>query len=117
MPELNSSSIGMVVAALEAINGINLFGSRGGPASVIHVLYDEIVRNYTTLYNALPRESPSKEVDAAILAVISFPAFAIHDVNKITKTRNEIAKKLGGKYGFKRFLRDGHQTILEDTSR
>lgn len=33
-PELNSSSIGMAVAALKAINGVNLFGTRGGPASV-----------------------------------------------------------------------------------
>lgn len=33
-PELNSSSIGMAVAALQAINGINLFGARGGPSSV-----------------------------------------------------------------------------------
>ena len=33
-PELNSSSIGMAVAALKAINGVNLFGARGGPASV-----------------------------------------------------------------------------------
>jgi hypothetical protein len=54
-PELNCSSIGMVVAALQAINGINLFGSRGGPSSVIHVLPDEIARNYTTLHSALPR--------------------------------------------------------------
>ena len=34
LPELNSSSIGMAVAALQAINGVNLFGSRGGPSSV-----------------------------------------------------------------------------------
>ena len=33
-PELNSSSIGMAVAALRAINGVNLFGLRGGPSSV-----------------------------------------------------------------------------------
>ncbi len=33
-PELNSSSIGMVVAALKAINGVNLFGARGGASSV-----------------------------------------------------------------------------------
>ena len=33
-PELNSSSIGMSLAALRAINGINLFGARGGPSSV-----------------------------------------------------------------------------------
>jgi phosphorylase kinase alpha/beta subunit len=114
---MNSSSIGMVVAALEAINGINLFGARGGPSSVIHVLQDEIIRNYVTLYTALPFESPSKEVDGAILSVIGFPAFAIHDPIKITKTRNEIIKKLQGKYGMKRFLRDGHQTVLENTTR
>ena len=35
-PELNSSSIGMAVAALQAINGVNLFGKRGSPSSVIH---------------------------------------------------------------------------------
>lgn len=29
----------------------------------------------------------------------------------------EIISKLEGKYGCKRFLRDGHQTVLEDTSR
>ncbi|KAJ3277594.1 hypothetical protein HK104_003175, partial [Borealophlyctis nickersoniae] len=117
MPELNSSSIGMVVAALQAINGLNLFGSRGGPASVIHVLPDEITRNSTTLQSALPRESHSKEIDAAILAVISFPAFAVSDPRIVTKTRQDIVKKLGGNYGMKRFLRDGHQTVLEDTSR
>lgn len=37
-PELNSSSIGMAVAALQAINGINLFGSRGGPSSVCSLI-------------------------------------------------------------------------------
>ncbi|KAJ1674347.1 hypothetical protein EV182_003464, partial [Spiromyces aspiralis] len=39
--ELNSSSVGMAVAALEAINGLNLFGPRGGPSSVIHASPDE----------------------------------------------------------------------------
>ncbi|KAG0202868.1 hypothetical protein BGX28_004744 [Mortierella sp. GBA30] len=116
-PELNSSSIGMAVAALQAINGINLFGSRGGPSSVIHVLPDEITRNYTTLHSALPRESNSKEIDAALLSVIGFPAFAVGDAKLVERTRNEIVKKLGGKYGCKRFLRDGHQTVLENTSR
>ncbi|KAG0210284.1 hypothetical protein BGX33_004997 [Mortierella sp. NVP41] len=116
-PELNSSSIGMAVAALQAINGINLFGSRGGPSSVIHVLPDEITRNYTTLHSALPRESNSKEIDAALLSVIGFPAFAVGDAKLVKKTREEIIEKLGGKYGCKRFLRDGHQTVLENTSR
>ncbi|KAG0371137.1 hypothetical protein BGZ54_010111 [Gamsiella multidivaricata] len=116
-PELNSSSIGMAVAALQAINGINLFGSRGGPSSVIHVLPDEITRNYTTLHSALPRESNSKEIDAALLSVIGFPAFAVGDAKLVERTRNEIIEKLGGKYGCKRFLRDGHQTVLENTTR
>ncbi|KAJ1551731.1 Phosphorylase b kinase regulatory subunit alpha, skeletal muscle isoform, partial [Nowakowskiella sp. JEL0078] len=80
MPELNSSSIGMALAALQAINGVNLFGARGGPTSVIHVLPDELTRNYTTLHSALPRESNSKEIDAALLSVISFPAFAVQDL-------------------------------------
>ncbi|KAF9157450.1 hypothetical protein DFQ26_008716 [Actinomortierella ambigua] len=116
-PELNMSSIGMAVAALQAINGINLFGSRGGPSSVIHVLPDEITRNYTTLHSALPRESNSKEIDAALLSVIGFPAFAVGDKKLVDLTRRKIIEKLGGKYGCKRFLRDGHQTVLEDTSR
>jgi phosphorylase kinase alpha/beta subunit len=107
----------MVVAALEAINGINLFGSRGGSSSVIHVLPDEIARNFTTLHSALPRESPSKEIDAALLSVISYPAFAVTDPELIERTRRDIVKKLGGRYGCKRFLRDGHQTVLEDHNR
>lgn len=41
LPELNASSIGMAKAALEAINELDLFGARGGPSSVIHVLSDE----------------------------------------------------------------------------
>lgn len=31
----------MAKAALEAINELDLFGARGGPSSVIHVLSDE----------------------------------------------------------------------------
>ena len=31
--ELNSSSIGMAIAALEALDELDLFGVRGGPAS------------------------------------------------------------------------------------
>ncbi|RUP49014.1 hypothetical protein BC936DRAFT_143481 [Jimgerdemannia flammicorona] len=116
-PELNSSSIGMAVAALQSINGVNLFGSRGGPSSVIHVLPDELTRNSTTLHSFLPRESNSKEIDAALLSVIGFPAFAVHDPELVKTTKREIITKLGGKYGCKRFLRDGHQTVVEDTTR
>ncbi|AFY69310.1 phosphorylase kinase alphabeta [Thalassoporum mexicanum PCC 7367] len=116
-PELNCSSIGMAKAALEAINGLDLFGVRGSQASVIHVLPDEIARSQITLESLLPRESNSKEIDAALLSIISFPAFAIENRQLVNLTRYEVITKLQGKYGCKRFLRDGHQTILEDTSR
>lgn len=116
-PELNASSIGIAKAALEAINGLDLFGVRGSQASVIHVLPDEIARCRITLESLLPRESSSKEVDAALLSVISYPAFAVEDAQLVERTRNKILDKLEGRYGCKRFLRDGHQTVLEDTSR
>ena len=115
--ELNASSVGMAKAALEAMNGLDLFGVGGSQASVIHVLPDEIARARITLENLLPRESASKEVDAAVLSVIGYPAFAVEDRRLLERTRNDIITKLQGKYGCKRFLRDGHQTVLEDTNR
>ncbi len=115
--ELNASSIGMAKAALEAINGLDLFGARGSQASVIHVLPDEIARARLTLASLLPRESSSKETDAALLSVIGFPAFAVTDPQLVERTRTKIVEQLEGKYGCKRFLRDGHQTVLEDSTR
>ncbi len=115
--ELNASSIGMAKAALEAINGLDLFGVRGSQASVVHALPDEIARTRITLESLLPRESASKEIDAALLSVISFPAFAVENLELRDRTRNDIINKLGGKYGCKRFLRDGHQTVIEDSHR
>jgi phosphorylase kinase alpha/beta subunit len=115
--ELNASSIGMAKAALEAINGLDLFGVHGCQASVIHALPDEIARARITLESILPRESASKEIDAALLSVISFPAFAVENAELRERSCHEIINKLEGKYGCKRFLRDGHQTVLEDTNR
>jgi phosphorylase kinase alpha/beta subunit len=116
-PELNASSVGMAKAALEAMNGLDLFGVRGDQGSVIHVLPDEIARSRITLESLLPRESSSKEVDAAVLSVVGFPAFAVDDRELSDRTRDEIITKLQGRYGCKRFLRDGHQTVTEDHSR
>ncbi|MGK7887976.1 MAG: glycoside hydrolase family 15 protein [Leptolyngbyaceae cyanobacterium] len=116
-PELNASSVGMAKAALEAMNGLNLFGLRGGLSSVIYVLPDEIARARITLESLLPRESGSKEVDGALLSVIGFPAFAVDDPVLSAKTRDKIIAKLQGRYGCKRFLRDGHQTVIEDITR
>jgi len=47
-------------AALEAIDEINLFGSSGGPQSVIHVTPDEKAMCNAILQSMLPRESNSK---------------------------------------------------------
>jgi phosphorylase kinase alpha/beta subunit len=115
--ELNASSIGMAKAALEAINGLDLFGASGSQASIIYVLPDEIARSRITLASLLPRESASKETDAALLSIIGFPAFAIEDPQLVQRTREKILTKLAGRYGCKRFLRDGHQTAIEDHTR
>lgn len=115
--ELNASSIGMALAALEAMNGFDLYGGEGDERSTIHVLPDEIARTEITLKSLLPRESNSKEVDAALLSVVGFPAFAVRNMALLNETQQAVIDKLQGPYGCKRFLLDGHQTVLEDPSR
>lgn len=88
----------------------------------------------------LPRASMSKEVDAGLLAIISYPAFAVEDMSIVNRTKEEIISKLQvwrsagtmslmfrlivslspacplsvqGRYGCCRFLRDGHRTPKE----
>ena len=56
----NFSSIGMAKAALEAINGANLFGDKGASWSVIYVDIDAHNRNRSIFETLLPRESSSK---------------------------------------------------------
>nr|XP_053638144.1 probable phosphorylase b kinase regulatory subunit beta [Cherax quadricarinatus] len=116
-PELHASSIGMAKAALEAINGCNLFGEKGASWSVIFVDIDAHNRNRSIFETLLPRESSSKNVDASLLPTISFPAFATHDQMLYSKTRSQIINSLEGKYGFKRFHRDGYGTVMEDKKR
>ena len=115
--ELNSSSIGMAKAALEALSGFNLFGKEGGQASVVHVISDDIARTRITLESLLPRESISKEADSAVLSITGFPAFAVDNQAIRAKTEAIICEKLAGRYGCKRFLLDGHQTVIEDSHR
>ncbi|MEQ1529069.1 MAG: glycoside hydrolase family 15 protein [Methylococcales bacterium] len=115
--ELNASSIGMAKAALEAMSGFNLFGEDGGQASVVHVISDDIARTRIALESLLPRESISKETDAAILSITGFPAFAVDNALIRAKTETIIKEKLEGRYGCKRFLLDGHQTVIEDSQR
>ncbi|KAM7377021.1 hypothetical protein PAMA_013691 [Pampus argenteus] len=115
--ELNASSIGTAKAALEALDDLNLFGAKGGPGSVVHALADDIQHCQSILTSMLPRASISKEVDAGVLAIISYPAFAVEDMNIVNKTKEEIISKLQGRYGCCRFLRDGHKTPKEDPNR
>ncbi|KAM4596879.1 phosphorylase b kinase regulatory subunit beta isoform 2-T2 [Fundulus diaphanus] len=115
--ELHSSSVGLAKAALEAINGFNLFGNQGCSWSVIFVDLDAHNRNRQTLSSLLPRESRSHNTDAALLPTISYPAFAVDDDALYSQTLDKIVRKLRGKYGFKRFLRDGYRTANEDKNR
>ncbi|KAB0389666.1 hypothetical protein E2I00_011883, partial [Balaenoptera physalus] len=92
--ELNASSVGMAKAALEALDELDLFGVKGGPQSVIHVLADEVQHCQSILNSILPRASTSKEVDASLLSVISFPAFAVEDNQLVELTKQEIITKL-----------------------
>ncbi|XP_066183995.1 phosphorylase b kinase regulatory subunit beta isoform X2 [Sylvia atricapilla] len=116
-PELHSSSVGLAKAALEAINGFNLFGNQGCSWSVIFVDFDAHNRNRQTLCSLLPRESRSHNTDAALLPCLSYPGFALDDEVLFGQTLDKIIRKLKGKYGFKRFLRDGYRTALEDRAR
>ncbi|MEA3433187.1 MAG: glycoside hydrolase family 15 protein [Campylobacterota bacterium] len=115
--EINGSSVGMAKAALEAMDGFNLFGNTSSYEAVIYVIPSDIARSRFTLQGLLPRESNSKETDAALLSIIGYPAYAIEDENLVKRTRDKIIKKLAGNYGCKRFLLDGHQSSIEDDSR
>ncbi|XP_030609198.1 phosphorylase b kinase regulatory subunit alpha, skeletal muscle isoform isoform X9 [Archocentrus centrarchus] len=115
--ELNASSIGTAKAALEALDELNLFGAKGGPGSLVHALADDIQHCQSILTSMLPRASISKEVDAGVLAIISYPAFAVEDISIVNATKEEIISKLQGRYGCCRFLRDGHKTPKEDPNR
>ena len=115
--EVNGSSVGMAKAALEALDGFNLFADLPNHEAVIHVVPSDIARSRFTLQGLLPRESNSKETDAALLSIIGYPAYAVEDTKLVKRTRDKIIKKLAGNYGCKRFLLDGHQSSIEDASR
>ncbi|XP_026531751.1 phosphorylase b kinase regulatory subunit beta [Notechis scutatus] len=94
-----------------------LLRPQGCSWSVIFVDLDAHNRNRQTLCSLLPRESRSHNTDAALLPCISYPAFAVDDEALYSQTIDKIVRKLKGKYGFKRFLRDGYRTALEDKNR
>lgn len=55
----------------------------------------------------LPRASTSKEIDAGLLSIISFPAFAVEDADLVAITKAEIISKLQVKSVF-----DKHDRLL-----
>jgi phosphorylase kinase alpha/beta subunit len=112
--ELNASSLGMAKAALQAIDG---FEPLPGLAPPVLVLADDVAAARATLHALLPRESASKETDAALLSILGYPAFAVDKAQLAERTRASVLEQLQGRYGCKRFLRDGHQTVLEDHGR
>jgi len=114
-PEINASSVGMAKAALEAMRGLDLFGDDGDARSTIYVVADEIARSRAALHALLPRESLSKEVDAALLSIVGYPAFAVEDAALASRTREQVISKLAGRYGLKRFLLSSvSETLLHD---
>ena len=72
--EINASSVGLAKAALESMSGLDFGCFDRGP---IQVAPDDIARARETLQVLLPGESASKETDAALLAVVGWPAFAV----------------------------------------
>lgn len=104
-PELHASSLGLVKAALESVNGWNAYGVSGTSDSVIYVDIDGHSRNRTTFETILPRESNSKNTGAALLLAIGWPAFATHDDKLFDQTLNKCVRHLEGRYGMRRFLR------------
>ena len=117
LPERNASSIGMAKAALESLDGLDLYGPHGDGSCILLIPQGAIVRLRRALEGLLPRESASKEADSACLSVIGYPAWAVEDAALVERTGRRIRRELGGAYGYKRFLRDGHQTVVEDITR
>uniref|UniRef100_A0A672ZR99 Phosphorylase b kinase regulatory subunit n=1 Tax=Sphaeramia orbicularis TaxID=375764 RepID=A0A672ZR99_9TELE len=101
--ELHSRSVQIFQYALNVLNKCTL---RRGDAS-FHSLFEETVVSLLFLQNT----------DAALLPTISYPAFAVDDDALYSQTLDKIVRKLRGKYGFKRFLRDGYRTPNEDKNR
>ncbi|XP_031572074.1 phosphorylase b kinase regulatory subunit beta-like [Actinia tenebrosa] len=115
--ELNAMSIGMAKAALETLNGFNLYGSSGTSSSVIYVDPDAHNRNSTILHSLLPVASSSRVTDASMLMITGFPCFAVDDSELRLKAQAQVKEKLEGKYGLKRYMRDGYRCVLENRNR
>lgn len=56
-------------------------------------------------------------MDSSLLPTISFPAFATHEDLLYNEVKSNITGKLKGNYGFKRFIRDGYKTVVENNTK
>jgi hypothetical protein len=52
-----------------------------------------------------------------LLPTLCWPAFALHENPIKDRAVDKIIRRLKGRYGLKRFLRDGYKTVMEDRSR
>lgn len=124
---------------------MNTFGSKLWIPSISILYWEESCRRISLqsiLCSMLPRASTSKEIDAGLLSIISFPAFAVEDADLVAITKGEIINKLQvactfnfrspfhinqsvtppslclplwfqGRYGCCRFIRDGYRCPKE----
>ena len=105
-PELSASSIGITIAALRACDGLNLFGSGCSHETTLFVDPDAVFRNVSILHSLLPRESKSKDVDAALIMTKGFPAFVVEDPSLCSLIEENVEADLRGCHGYKRFIGD-----------
>lgn len=116
--ERNMSSLGLAKAALQALPKVEFQIEGLADRLQLEPMDKALAVRFDDAQSALlPEESTSKEVDAGLLAICSYPGFAIDDPSKVEACRSAIATKLMGRYGAARFLLDGHQTVLETHSR
>ncbi|CAL8071194.1 unnamed protein product [Calicophoron daubneyi] len=116
MVELNASSIGMAKAALESISGLNVYGAEGSHSSILLTDIDAHSRNRIILSNLLPRESASKGADASLIPALCWPAYGCSMDGSRGPALQRVMERLKGRYGFRRFTRDGYATVLDQNS-
>ncbi|XP_027463584.1 phosphorylase b kinase regulatory subunit alpha, liver isoform isoform X7 [Zalophus californianus] len=117
--QVDATSLFLLFLAQMTASGLRIIFTLDEVAFIQNLVFyiEAAYKVASILFSMLPRASTSKEIDAGLLSIISFPAFAVEDVNLVNVTKNEIISKLQGRYGCCRFLRDGYKTPREDPNR
>ncbi|XP_052580047.1 phosphorylase b kinase regulatory subunit alpha, liver isoform isoform X3 [Peromyscus californicus insignis] len=117
--QVDATSLFLLFLAQMTASGLRIIFTLDEVAFIQNLVFyiEAAYKVASILFSMLPRASTSKEIDAGLLSIISFPAFAVEDVNLVNVTKNEIISKLQGRYGCCRFLRDGYKTPREDPHR